>query len=245
MAQIHSKAGLKNRRHVFADRLEAGRVLGQMLAPAYAGADDLVLLPIPMGGVPVAVRIREALGGSMDLMIVRKIQIPGNTEAGFGAMTSEGDVFLNEALLAHLELGQEQVARQEAAVRADLQARERCLRGGRPFPELAGRTVVLVDDGLASGFTMKAAVYLVNKRRAGHTIVAVPTAPKRTIDDLAAACDEIYCPNVREGYSFAVADAYRNWHDLDEGEVVAMLDRSEEIPPAARPAPEADWKGAP
>jgi len=245
MAQIHSKAGLKNRRRVFADRFEAGRVLGDMLAPAYTGARDLVLLPIPMGGVPAAVRIREALGGAMDLMIVRKIQIPGNTEAGFGAMTSEGDVFLNEALLAHLELGPEQVARQEASVRADLQDRERRLRGGRPFPDLAGRTVILVDDGLASGFTMKAAVYRVNKRRAGRTIVAVPTAPQRTIDDLAAACDEIYCPNVREGFSFAVADAYRNWHDLTEGEVLAMLDRAEGFAPAAGHKPKVHWKGAP
>ncbi|MCF8080008.1 MAG: phosphoribosyltransferase [Desulfobacterales bacterium] len=223
MPKIHEKIELRNRTRVFKDRFDAGVVLGEMLAPAYGGADDVMVLTIPMGGVPVAVKIAEILDCPLDLIIVRKIQIPGNTEAGFGAMTQEGDVFLNEVLMTQLGLTEEQVERQSAKVRGELAERNRRLRGECPFPDLSGKTVVIVDDGLASGFTMKASVYMVNKRKAAKTIVAVPTAPLRSIDSLGRGVDEVYCANVREVFSFAVADAYENWYDLSEKEVRFLL----------------------
>jgi len=223
MPKIHEKIELRDRTRVFKDRFDAGVVLGEMLAPAYGGATDVMVLTIPMGGVPVAVKIAEILDCPLDLIIVRKIQIPGNTEAGFGAMTQEGDIFLNEVLITQLGLTEEQVERQSAKVRGELAERNRRLRGERPFPDLSGKTVVIVDDGLASGFTMKASVYLVNKRRAAKTIVAVPTAPLRSIDSLGSSVDEVYCANVREVFSFAVADAYENWYDLAEKEVRFLL----------------------
>ncbi len=223
MPKIQEKIELRDRTRVFKDRFDAGVVLGEMLAPAYGGAGDVMVLTIPMGGVPVAVKIAEILDCPLDLIIVRKIQIPGNTEAGFGAMTQEGDIFLNEALMAQLGLTQEQVERQSAKVRGELAERNRRLREERPFPDLSGKTVVIVDDGLASGFTMKASVYLVNKRKAAKTIVAVPTAPLRSIDSLGSGVDEVYCANVREVFSFAVADAYENWYDLSEKEVRFLL----------------------
>ena len=223
MTKIKERGEMRNQRQVFSDRDEAGRVLGRMLAEACGDGVDTIVLGIPMGGVPVAVRVAEALQSPMDLVIVRKIQIPGNTEAGFGAMTQEGDVFLNEPLMARLNLSEHDVERQADRVRAQLDERNRALRGGSPFPQLSGKTVILVDDGLASGFTMKAAVYMVNKRGASKPVVAGPTAPRRTVDALAAAIDEIYCPNIREVSAFAVADAYENWFDLSETDVRGLL----------------------
>ena len=225
MAHIYEREEYRNLSGVFHDRFEAGEVLGRMLAARYENAADLILMAIPMGGVPVAVKIRDIIGCPMDLLIVRKIQIPGNTEAGFGAMTSEGDVFLNEPLLAQLRLNEREVERQSSKVIRELAERSRRLRDDRPFPDLEGKTVILVDDGLASGYTMKASIFMANKRNAAKTIVAVPTAPQRTIDALTEGVDEIYCANIREVLSFAVAEAYENWRDLDESEVADLLAR--------------------
>jgi predicted phosphoribosyltransferase len=224
MTTVYEQEDLRNRTYVFADRRQAGQTLGTMLAPCYRDVADTIVLAIPMGGVPVALEIQAQLNCPMDLAIVRKIQIPGNTEAGFGAITGEGDIILNEPLMAQLELTEDQVARQWAKVRTELTQRNRRLRGERPQPEVAGKTVILVDDGLASGYTIKAALFMVKKRKAAKTVVAVPTAPQRTIDALADGPDEIYCANIRETQAFAVAETYENWYDLAEEEVVAMLE---------------------
>jgi putative phosphoribosyl transferase len=223
MTEIFDRQDLRNHSQVFKDRLDAGRVLGEMLHPGYAGRKDVFLLGIPMGGVPVAVTIAGMLGCPMDLIVVRKIQVPGNTEAGFGAMTTDGDVFYNEPLMARLALTEEQIRRQSEKVRCELADRDQRLRAGRPLPDLEGKTAILVDDGLASGFTMKASIFLADKRRAAKTVVAVPTAPLRSIHFLEGAVQEIYCANVRGGMSFAVADAYEIWHDLSESEVLGLL----------------------
>lgn len=223
MTKIYEYADYRNRNRVFKDRLDAGRLLGEMLFPDYGGLNDLIVLGIPMGGVPVALEIVKTLQCPMDLLVVRKIQIPGNTEAGFGAMTQEGDVFLNEPLLARLSLNEAQIAQQADQVRCELIARNQSLRGAKPFPELDGKTVILVDDGLASGFTMKASIYMANKRRAAKTVVAVPTAPQRTIDALHDAVDAVFCPNIRETAFFAVAEAYEHWFDLTDEQVKSML----------------------
>lgn len=223
MTEIFDRRDLRNRSRIFKDRFDAGRVLGEMLHPGYAGRKDVFLLSIPMGGVPVAVTIAGMLGCPMDLVVVRKIQIPGNTEAGFGAMTTDGDVFYNEPLMARLGLTEEQIQRQADKVRRELAERDRRLRAGRPLPDLEGKTVVLVDDGLASGYTMKASIFLADKRKAARTIVAVPTAPLRSIHFLEGAVQEIYCANIREAMSFAVADAYQNWYDLTEAEVLSIF----------------------
>ncbi|MFP4032556.1 MAG: phosphoribosyltransferase [Desulfococcaceae bacterium] len=223
MAKIHECHELRNRHGVFRDREDAGEFLGKMLAPAYANREDVFLLTIPMGGVPVAREIRRALKCPMDLIIVRKIQIPGDTEAGFGAMTQEGDLFLNEALMATLNLSPDQVEHQSAKVRGELAQRNERLRGRRPFPDLEGKTVILTDDGLASGFTMKASIFMVRKRGAAKVVVAAPTAPRRSLTALDNPVDEFFCPNVQDGMRFAVAAAYQNWRDLETDVVEAML----------------------
>ena len=224
MAVVHELPELRDRSRVFQDRSAAGKVLGRMLSAAFKTIqEEPIILAIPMGGVPVAMEIREVLSCPLELAIVRKIQIPGNTEAGFGALTREGDIFLNEQLMASLNLTPGQIREQTEKVQADLETRDRVLRRSRPLPDLEGRTVILVDDGLASGYTMKASVFMAAKRKAARKIVAVPTATAHVLDTFQESVDEIYCPNIRNVSSFAVAEAYVRWHDLSETETAALL----------------------
>ena len=222
-AVLYEKRELSNKRHVFKDRSEAGDILAEMMSSRYLEARGAMVLAIPAGGAPVGIRIGEHLRLPFDLMIVRKIQIPGNTEAGFGAMTPEGDVFLNEELLSYLNLAPAQIELQKEAVRRDLEERNRIFRAARAFPDLSGKKIILADDGVASGYTMMASIHMVKHKGAGKTIIAVPTAPLRSIRKIESLVDEIYCANIRDTSQFAVADAYRNWYDLTRQEVLDIL----------------------
>lgn len=213
----------RNRSFVFNDRRDAGRVLAGMLAPKYADHGNAIVLAVPSGGAPVGIEIAAALELPLDLVIVRKVQIPGNTEAGFGSVSSTGRVFFNEPLKARLGLTRARIDAQVEKVRGELAERERRFREGAPFPDLSGRTAILADDGLASGYTMLAAVDSVRAKGAARVVVATPTAPLSSLERVSEVSDEIYCANVREGPRFAVAEAYRNWRDLEPDEVVAML----------------------
>jgi predicted phosphoribosyltransferase len=159
----------------------------------------------------------------LDLIIVRKIQFPWTTEAGFGAIDPDGVPLFNEMLLSRMPLTPEQISAQIAKTEANLKERERILRGGRPYPDLAGETVMVVDDGLASGYTMQAAVRFLKKKGAARLIVAVPTALDRAAQTLLSLVDLLVCPNIRSGLSFAVAEAYENWYDVDQQEVLDVL----------------------
>lgn len=225
-AALHEIKEFRNRVEVFRDREDAGNTLADMLEPDYAGREDVTILAIPAGGVPVGLKVRERLGASFDLVIARKLKIPDNKEAGFGAMTHGGRVFLNEALVRDLRLEEKDIEAETEAVEVELEKRNQLFREGRPFPVLRGRVVVLVDDGLASGFTMLSSIHMVKEREAAETVVAVPTAPKRTLDRVLPEVDAVYCPNVRESTFFAVADAYVRWYDLTEDEVVELLTRT-------------------
>jgi putative phosphoribosyl transferase len=222
-ATVHEIKALRNRYHVFLDRFQAGEVLGQMLASDYKGVEGLIVLVIPSGGVPVGLKVCERLGCPMDLAIVRKLQIPGNTEAGFGAMTLDGSLFLNERLLSDLRLTPSQIEEETQRVKSQLAERNALFRKGKPPQDVTGKTVIIVDDGLATGYTMKASIYATETRRAKHTVVAVPTAPMTSIHDLETGVDAIYCPNIREGKQFSVAGAYENWHDLSPQDVLDLL----------------------
>jgi len=222
-ARLHEMKELRNRQYVFKDRIDAGKVLSVMLKPEYGGAKNIMVLAIPSGGVPVALEVSESLHCPMDLVIVRKLQIPSDPEAGFGAMTRDGTVFLNEPLLAQLGLSESEIEKQKQKVRDELERRNDLFREGRPFPHLEGKAVILVDDGLASGYTMMACIHEVKRRNAAKTIVAVPTAPRVSIRRIEAMVEDIYCPNVREGGFFSVAGAYEDWYDLDQQEVVSLV----------------------
>jgi putative phosphoribosyl transferase len=221
MGKLLDDPVLRDRTYVFADRAAAGKRLAKMLRD-YQGK-LLRLFAIPAGGVPVAVEIARALKVPLDLVIVRKIQLPWTTEAGFGALDPDGTPLFNEALLSHMPLTPEQIAAQVAKTEANLKEREEHLRGGRPYPDLAGATTIIVDDGLASGYTMQAAVDFLKRKGAGELVVAVPTALDRTAQALLPKVDLLVCPNLRGGLSFAVAEAYENWYDLEQDEVLELL----------------------
>jgi putative phosphoribosyl transferase len=221
MGKLLDDPVLRDRTYVFADRAAAGKRLAKMLRD-YQGK-LLRLFAIPAGGVPVAVEIARALKVPLDLVIVRKIQLPWTTEAGFGALDPDGTPLFNEALLSHMPLTPEQIAAQVAKTEANLKEREEHLRGGRPYPDLAGATTIIVDDGLASGYTMQAAVDFLKRKGAGELVVAVPTALDRTAQALLPKVDLLVCPNLRGGLSFAVAEAYENWYDVEQDEVLELL----------------------
>ncbi|MGN2392713.1 phosphoribosyltransferase [Pelomicrobium sp. G1] len=212
---------LRNRAPVFADRAEAGRVLASMLE-AYRGSDALVLA-IPAGGVPVAAEAARALGLPLDVAVVSKILLPWTTEAGYGAVAFDGTVRLNQALVDQLGLPAEEVARGIAETRAKVERRLARLRAGRPFPPLAGRPAILVDDGLASGLTMMTAAEALRRAGAAEIAVAVPTGHSQAALRVAPSVDRLYCANLRSGHRFAVADAYRRWYDVPEEEALALL----------------------
>lgn len=217
---IHDPA-LRNRTLVFPHRAAAGRKLAAMLRD-YRGR-SLRLFAIPAGGVPVALEIARALAAPLDLVIVRKIQLPWTTEAGFGAIDPEGRALFNEELLRRIPLTPQQIDAQVAKTLANVKEREVRLRGGRPYPDLAGAATLIVDDGLASGSTMRAAVRFLRGKGAGALMVAVPTALDRTAQALLPQLDLLVCPNLRGGPSFAVAEAYENWYDVEEKEVLDLL----------------------
>ncbi len=217
---LHDPA-LRDRTLVFRDRADAGR----RLAARLQGAQDRQarLFAIPAGGVPVAAEIAKALGLSLDLVIVRKIQLPWTTEAGFGALDPDGRALLNEELVARFSLTPQVIKAQMEKTLAGLREREARLRGGRPYADLNGAPVILVDDGLASGYTMRAALLFLKDKGAGELTVAVPTGSLHTVQELLPLVQVLLCLNVRGGWSFAVADAYENWYDVPEDEVLAIL----------------------
>jgi putative phosphoribosyl transferase len=203
------------------DRSHAGRLLAERLL---AYRDQKVhLFAIPAGGVPVAAEIARRLALPLDLIIVRKIQLPYTTEAGFGALNPAGEAIFNAELLQRIHLSPEDIATQTEKTAAVIRRREERLRGGRPYLELDGEPAIIVDDGLASGYTMRAAVQFLKRKNAGRIIAAVPTGSLRTVQDLLPLVDELLCLNVRFGWSFAVADAYQNWYDLEEEEVLEIM----------------------
>jgi len=221
MGNLIEDPALRDSIHVFFDRASAGQRLAALLE-AYQGG-KAHLFAIPAGGVPVAAEIARALALPLDLIIVRKIQFPWTTEAGFGALDPAGQAILNEDLLRRMPLSPEEIEAQVKKTAGVIKQREERLRGGKPYARLNGLPALVVDDGLASGYTMRAALQFLRAQGASRLIVAVPTGSERTVWELLPLVDELYCLNVRGGFSFAVADAYENWYDLTEGEVLAIL----------------------
>lgn len=222
-AKVFDLPELRNRGRVFRDRAHAGTVLAGMLE-AFRGTDTLILA-VPAGGVPVAAEVATRLELPLDLAVVSKITLPWDTEAGYGAVAFDGTVRLNQPLIAALGLRSEAVEDGIARTRDKVKRRVRQLRGERELPALGHRGIILVDDGLASGFTLLTAVQAIRRLAPDKIIVAVPTGHGSTVTRLSAEVDALYCPNIREGISFAVADAYEHWTDVDEATVVEIMRR--------------------
>jgi predicted phosphoribosyltransferase len=216
----HDLPELREREGVFRDRRHAGEVLAGMLESA--GEGDGTVFALPAGGVPVAVPMAEALGLPLDVAVVSKVLLPWDTEAGYGAVAFDGTVRINTDLVRRLALSRRIVEEGVDETRRKVERRMRLFRGNRPFPDLTGRSVIVVDDGLASGFTMLVALEAMRGRKAGRIVVAVPTAHPGAIDMICREADELYCANVRTGFPFAVAGAYSSWSDVSEEEVLKI-----------------------
>ena len=212
---------LRDRLGVFRDRAHAGEVLAGMLN-AYRGSNALVL-GIPAGGAPVAAAIARALALPLDMAVVSKLTLPWNTEAGYGALAFDGTLRLNESLVARAGLSDADIETGKARAQEKVTRRVKLLRGDRPFPDLSQRSAILVDDGLASGFTLMVAIEALRHQKAEEIVVAVPTAHAESAARIAPLVEALYCPNLRTGTSFAVADAYQEWSDVAEESVVALL----------------------
>lgn len=227
VSKVLEDLAYRDREFVFKDRLHAGELLADKLRLLLADADGQ-LLAVPAGGVPVGYAVAQKLRVPLDIAVVRKIQIPWNTEAGFGAVAWDGRVLLNEPLVAQLNLSTEAVEQCISRTQEIVRQRVRRFRGARPFPDLNGRAVILVDDGLASGFTMLAAARSVRGHHPKSITIAVPTASASATELLAPSVDGLVCLNIRGSPIFAVADAYQNWHDLSDDEVLEFLRRRSE-----------------
>lgn len=212
---------LRQKTFVFDDRYHASELLAERLRD-YERRDAYVLA-IPAGGVPVGVILSRRLNLPLDVLIVRKIHIPWNMEAGFGAMSWDGATFLNQSLVEHLGLNKEDVSRCIAEEKEEINKRLRLFRVNKPFPDIGGKTAIIVDDGIASGFTMLAAISSVKNREPKEILVAVPTASNDAVNRLKKHVDKIVCLNIRGGMVFAVADAYRSWYNLENEDVVKIL----------------------
>jgi len=222
MGEILDNPQLRERQFVFADRHDAGRQLG-MLLKTVPGLTDPVVLAIPAGGVPVGREVARALPADLSLAIVRKIRIPGNTESGFGAVTWDGQVLINEELRAALGLSADEVECAVSKTRENVRERIGRFMGHTTFPSLEGKTAILTDDGLASGFTMLAAIQSIRQKKPSRIIAAVPTSSLSAAQRIAAYVDLVISLNIRSSRMFAVADAYEHWHDLDDNEVLREL----------------------
>lgn len=213
---------LREREGVFEDRADAGQMLAQLMEPLRA--TDALVLAVPAGGVPVAAALAEQLGLELDVAVVSKITLPWNTEAGYGAVAFDGTVRINEPLRARLGLSDRDVEAGTEATRNKVHRRVLELRGDRPPSDVSGRTVVLCDDGLASGFTMMTAVDAVRHAGPERVIVAVPTAHRESVERIIDDVDCLYCCNIRGGLRYAVASAYRHWRDIPLEEAEALLE---------------------
>jgi predicted phosphoribosyltransferase len=211
---------LRNRVRVFRDRAAAGKVLAGILEE-YRGSNALVM-GIPAGGVAVAVEIARELHLALDIAVVSKITLPWNSEAGYGAVAFDGTVILNEELLSRLNLSEQETQTGIKKTEQKVSRRVTMFRGSRPLPDFK-RPILLVDDGLASGFTLRVAIKALRQAGATNIILAVPTAHSESVQMILEEVEAIYCPNLRSGLSFAVAEAYEQWSDLDEQEVTRIL----------------------
>lgn len=216
----------------FRDRADAGRRLAGRLE-SYRGRDDVVVLALPRGGVPVAREVAAALGAPLDVMVVRKLGVPGEEELAMGAIASGGVRMVNEEVVRALGITERAIAAAAAVAEEELERRERAYRGDRPAVELAGRVAILVDDGLATGSSMLAAVRAARAGSPARVVVAVPVAPEETCRKLRAVADEVVCLATPEPF-YAVGLWYEDFGQVSDDDVRAILSSAPTPPDAPR-----------
>src|SRR5438270_911751 len=211
---------------IFPDRAEAGRMLGLKLSK-YAGRDEVIVLGLRRGGVPVAYEVAQALRVPLDVFIVRKLGVPGFEELAVGAIGSGGVRVLNEDVARALPNADEIIESITQREMIELQRREEKYRDGRPAPEISGRTAILIDDGLATGATMRAAVKALRQRGAAKIVVAVPVGPPETCREFEDEADEVVCASAPEFFQ-AVGQYYEDFSQTSDDEVRQLLAKADE-----------------
>ena len=209
---------------LFRDRQDAGRVLAEKLA-AYANRPDVLVMALPRGGVPVAYEVARALGAPLDVFVVRKLGVPGYEELAMGAVATGGVRVLNDQLVKRLGIPDHVINAVTARERQELARRERLYRDDRPPPDISGRTVILVDDGLATGATMQAAIEALRQQNPARIVVAVPTASPDTCEEMKAKADDVICAITPQPFD-AVGRWYQDFSQTTDEEVGALLART-------------------
>ena len=211
---------------LFRDRTDAGRQLAAKLA-AYADRSDVLVLALPRGGVPVAFEVARELHAPLDVFLVRKLGVPGHEELAMGAIASGGVRVLNEDVVRMLRISDDVIDAVGAEERQELERRERTYRGNRPAPDVRGRTVILVDDGLATGSTMRAAIAALRQQRPARIVVAVPVGAPETCAEFQDEADEAICARTPEPF-YAVGLWYGDFSQTTDEEVHDLLERAAE-----------------
>jgi predicted phosphoribosyltransferase len=219
----------------FRDRTEAGELLATQLT-AYTNRQDLIVLALPRGGVPVAFEVASALHAPLDVIVVRKLGVPGQEELAMGAIATGGVRILNNDVVQFLDIPDEVINQIAAKEQQELERRERLYRGDRPAYDVHGRTVILVDDGIATGATMHAAVASLKQRQPARIIIAVPTAAPSTCDEFAAEVDELVCVIQPEPF-IAVGYWYRQFSQTSDEEVRSLLEQANHSLPTIQQKP--------
>ncbi len=203
---------------MFKDRSDAGKKLASALKK-YEG-QGVIVLAIPRGGVEIGCEIARGLNAGFSIVISRKMPLPGNPEAGFGALAEDGSVFFHESAsrFVNPETATQVIKEQEKVIKKRVEK----LRGGRPLPDIKGKTVILTDDGIAMGSTMRASIYTCREKSAGKIIAAAPVASPRVKDEIEALADDAVILESPRDFS-AVAQAYENWYDATDDEVLALM----------------------
>ena len=205
---------------LFADRVEAGKRLASALKVLVG--KDAIVLAIPRGGVVVGYEVAETLALLLDVIIPRKIGAPGNPELAIGAMTEDGTVLLDAKLVEYLHVSENYIKKESASQKLEIQRRLKLYRGDVPYPSLENREVILIDDGIATGSTMKAALVSVRKRGAKTVVVAIPVGPPSTIAELEKEADHVACLHTPEAF-YAIGQFYEDFAQTRDEEVTRLL----------------------
>lgn len=208
----------------FENRSTAGKALGEALAE-YAGREDVIVLALPRGGVPVGIEVAEALGATFDVLVVRKLGTPGQPELAMGAIASGGMQVLNKRVIEEAAVSERQLQAEIARQQEELARREQAFRGARPFPEVQDKTVIVVDDGLATGATMRVAVRALRAADPQEIIVAVPVAPPHIQDSTLREADR-FIALAQPAPFYAVGMWYRDFDQTTDQEVAQVMSRS-------------------
>jgi predicted phosphoribosyltransferase len=219
--------GVRTQTRRFRDRTEAGRYLAELLQGEYGGLDNVVVLALPRGGVPVAYEVAQALGAPLDVFVVRKVGVPGHPELAMGAIATGGVLVIDEVLVRRLGISDAELRQVVEAELRELERREQAYRGDRGPPQLEGKTVILVDDGLATGSTMRAAALAVRKYRPARVVVAVPVAAEQTCDEFREDVDHVVCAVTPRPFH-AVGLWYEDFTQTSDEEVRELLARANE-----------------